>query len=222
MREKSIFVDPNAPRIGPQLTDVPNCPHCGVSAPVLIQCWASSEKLPRADKQPSSHWAAYRCTTCGHVVTAKGKPDDKASNAVIDAYFPAVWEPSTTLPQRVSAYLRQARATLRSPDASVVMSASAIDAMMKDNGLVDGSLYSRIEAAVKSGVLTQRMADWAHRVRLDANNPRHADANTRHMSAEDAQRAFDFAEALGEFLYVLPSRMPPKLNDEQIAAAPAS
>jgi hypothetical protein len=90
------------------------------------------------------------------------------------------------------------------------MSASSIDAMLKEHGLKDGTLYARIDEAVKAGVLTQKMADWAHRVRLDSNNPRHVDEKNPHMSPEDAKRAFDFANALAEYLFILPSRMPPK------------
>jgi hypothetical protein len=127
------------------------------------------------------------------------------------AYYPAIWAPHESLPEGVTRFLSQARNTLANPDASVVMSASAIDAMLKEHGLVEGSLYKRIDEAVGTGVLTKRMAEWAHRVRLDANNPRHADGAVPPTSADDAQRAFDFAEALSEYLYVLPSRMPPKV-----------
>jgi hypothetical protein len=123
--------------------------------------------------------------------------------------FPAAWEVDEIVPERIRSYLSQAHQTLSAPDASVVMSASSIDAMLKDNGLIDGSLYHRIDRAVGEGILTQKMADWAHRVRLDANNPRHADNATPHMTREDARRAFDFANALTEYLYVLPSKMPP-------------
>ncbi|MCP4320024.1 MAG: DUF4145 domain-containing protein [Hyphomicrobiales bacterium] len=98
------------------------------------------------------------------------------------------------------------------PDASVVMSASAIDAMLKDRGLVEGSLYERIEKAVSAGILTQGIADWAHLVRLDSNKPRHADKDDPHMAPEEAQRAFDYAKAIAEILYVLPSKMPSPQN----------
>lgn len=205
----------NPPRLTEQLTAVANCPHCGVNAPVLARVWTSSHQVPRADGQPASVWGAYRCTTCGHVVTAKGTPGDPVANSIIVAYFPAVWAPDDALPESVANYLRQARNTLANPDASVVMSAAAIDAILKDNKLSDGSLYTRIEKAVQEGLLTKRMAEWAHRVRLDANNPRHADAKSPHMSQDDARRAFDFAEALGAFLYVLPGRMPPSNEPEK-------
>jgi len=135
---------------------------------------------------------------------------EKVANPMVAKIFPDVWHVSELVPERVRNYLAQAHHTLSAPDASVVMSASSIDAMLKDNGLSEGSLYSRIERAVTDGILTQKMADWAHRVRLDANNPRHADNQTPHMTTEDAKRAFDFANALTEYLYLLPSRMPPE------------
>jgi len=130
------------------------------------------------------------------------------SNPIIEECFPPAWTPSSALPTRVAHYLKQARQTMASPDASVVMSASAIDAMLKEHELKDGSLYKRIDDAVTQGILTKGMAQWAHRVRIDSNNPRHADEEAAPMSLEDARRAFDFAEALAEILFVLPSRMP--------------
>lgn len=153
-------------------------------------------------------WAVYRCTTCGHLITAKGRPGEHAGNAFIEACYPAVWSPHSSLPVAAATYLLQARNTLANADASVLMSSAAIDAMLKDQKLRDGSLHKRIEEAVEQGILTKTMAAWAHRVRLDANQPRHADENVPHMTREDAERAFEFADALGTFLYVLPSKMP--------------
>jgi hypothetical protein len=80
--------------------------------------------------------------------------------------------------------------------------------MLKDMDLHDGSLYERINRAVERGLITKGMADWAHRVRLNANNPRHADDKRPHLTHADAKRAFDYAVALAEILYVLPIRMP--------------
>ncbi len=197
-------------RMGNHLLGISNCPHCGISAPLLMRCWSSDGPLARNDGGIPSRWAVYRCNSCGHIVSAKGRPNENVSNALVDQIFPDVWQVDEIVPARVRNYLHQAHQTLASPDASVVMAASSIDAMLKDNGLTDGSLYSRIEKAVADGILTQNMAEWAHRVRLDSNNPRHADEDTPHMSIDDARRAFDFANALTEYLYLLPSRMPPK------------
>lgn len=196
-------------RMSDLLKDVQNCPHCGIASPLLQTVWQSEMQIPRSDNGRPSIWAAYRCTTCGQIVTAKGREGDGESNPMIVQIFPDIWEVSDLVPERVRNYLAQAHRTLSAPDASVVMSASSIDAVLKDNNLTEGSLYKRIDQAVKDGILTQKMADWAHRVRLDANNPRHADEQTPHMTSEDAKRAFDFANALTEYLYLLLSKMPP-------------
>ena len=169
--------------------------------------------VERADGGVRAHWGVFRCTTCGHLVSAKGAEGQNVSNPGVVQIYPDVWEVAEVVPERVRNYLDQAHRTLSAPDASVVMSASSIDAMLKEHELNEGSLYKRIDEAVEEGILTQKMADWAHRVRLDANNPRHADNHTPHMSDEDARRAFDFANALTEYLYVLPSRMPEEQSE---------
>ena len=51
------------------------------------------------------------------------------------------------------------------------------------------------------------MAHWAHEVRLDANDQRHADQAADLPTTEDAKRVIDFASAFAEFLFVLPSRV---------------
>jgi hypothetical protein len=195
---------------GDELQGISNCPHCGISSPLLLKVWASQKKIPRGDGGPTSIWAVHRCTTCGHLITARGEAGALVDNPVIAAVYPEVWEPSALVPEKVRSYLAQAHRTLSAPDASVVMSSSSIDAMLKNEGLTTGSLYERIDEAVASGLLTSSMAQWAHRVRLDANNPRHVDEAKPNMSPEDALRAFDFAKALTEYLYILPSRMPPE------------
>ena len=101
----------------------------------------------------------------------------------------------------------QAQETLTSPSASVLMSAAAVDAMLKEKGLKEGSLYSRIEQAATEGLITKDMAALAHDVRLDANSERHVDERASPPTSEDAQRCFDFAEALAEMIFVLPKRV---------------
>lgn len=97
--------------------------------------------------------------------------------------------------------------TIHAPDAAAVMAGSAVDAMLKAKGYTEGSLYARIGEALKQGVLTQGMADWAHEVRLGSNRPRHADSDEPHVLPEEARQSVDFAEALGNFLFVLTARI---------------
>ena len=88
-----------------------------------------------------------------------------------------------------------------------MLAASAVDAMLKHRGLTEGSLYVRIEKAVEEHLITAEMSKWAHAVRLDANDQRHADQAASLPTEADAQRSIDFAAALGEILFVLPARV---------------
>ena len=88
-----------------------------------------------------------------------------------------------------------------------MLAASAVDAMLKQRGYVEGTLYKRIEKAAGDHVLTSEMAPWAHAVRLDANDQRHADEAAVLPTPEDAKRVLEFALALGEYLFVLPARI---------------
>jgi hypothetical protein len=88
-----------------------------------------------------------------------------------------------------------------------MLTASAVDALLKDKGYKDGSLNVRIDTAAKDHLITTEMAAWAHEIRLDANDQRHADDNAKLPSAADAAKVIEFASALAQFLYVLPARV---------------
>ena len=82
------------------------------------------------------------------------------------------------VPERAKNYLRQAVDSLHAPSGAVMLAASAVDAMLKNKGYKDGSLYARIDDAAAKHLITPDMAAWAHDVRLDANDERHADESS--------------------------------------------
>ena len=81
-----------------------------------------------------------------------------------------------------------------------MLAASSVGAMLKAKNLKDGTLYERIDKAAQEHLITNDMAAWAHQVRLDANDQRHADEASPLPKEEDARRCVDFTLALGEFL----------------------
>jgi hypothetical protein len=83
--------------------------------------------------------------------------------------------------------------------------ASSVDAMLKEKGLKGGSLYARIGEAATSHLITEEMKAWAHEVRLEANDQRHADEDASLPTQDDARRVIEFAQALAQFLFVLPA-----------------
>jgi hypothetical protein len=139
---------------------------------------------------------------------------------VIARYFPAMASVDAAVVPSAARYLKQALETRYAPDACVLMCASAIDAMLKDKGVAEGTLKQRIDLALEQRLIPTALSIWAHRVRLDANDTRHADVASGGMTAEDAARAIDFANAMANYLYVLPAKMPS--TDESLTVATAS
>jgi len=180
---------------------IERCPHCSVANPNL----ARKHHLETHDHagQSKRTWSVYVCGRCGGVVAAWAA----GHNQEIGAYFPATKSVKDDIPEKPRAYLQQATESLHAPAGAVMLSASAVDAMLKLKGFVTGSLYDRIEKAAKDHLITKDMATWAHDVRLDANDQRHADQDAALPSHADAARAIDFALALAEILFVLPGRV---------------
>jgi len=116
-------------------------------------------------------------------------------------------ELSEEIPATARRYLHQAQESLHAPDGAVMLAASAVDAMLKAKGYRDGSLYSRIKKAAEDHLITPDMALWSDHVRLEANNPRHVDEAEPHATQEAAKQAVEFAAALANILFVLPSRV---------------
>lgn len=128
-------------------------------------------------------------------------------DAEVIEYYPSSTQVDDAIPERARSYLAQALDSISAPSGAVMLAASSVDAMLKAKDLKKGSLYSRIDQAVEANLITPDMAQWAHDVRLDANDERHADETMPLPGAEDARRAVDFAMALGQFMFVLPARV---------------
>lgn len=178
------------------------CPHCQVHRPQLLRRF--NEQTVDYTGLVKRQWSSYLCVTCGGVTIASAQQD----GANVVQVFPlAPDEVDSAIPDKAREFLRQAKASLSQAAGAVMLAASSVDAMLKEKAYKQGSLYERIEQAAKDHLITEDMKKWAHQIRIDANDQRHADLAAALPTQEDARRCIDFAEALGEFLFVLPSRV---------------
>jgi hypothetical protein len=152
-------------------------------------------------------WRTYQCKTCGGMVMAVAPSVRGFGQLDITHIWPAPQSVNETVPDRARAFLEQAIASVHAPAGAVMLTASSVDAMLKEKGLKQGSLYKRIDTAAEQHLITAEMALWAHEVRLDANEQRHADEDAVMPNEADASRAIEFATALAQFLFVLPARV---------------
>jgi Domain of unknown function (DUF4145) len=186
------------------------CPHCNVDNPNLTQtCRFETNSFNGLDHRV---WVTYACQRCGGVTTAW----TYVGYVEIEQMYPNAISLDSSIPDRAKAYLDQAIDSLHAPAGSIMLSASSVDAMLKDKGYREGSLNSRINKAVNDHLITKEMAEWAHEVRLDANDQRHADELANLPTEKDAQISIDFTLALAQFLYVLPSRVQQGIEKSKI------
>ncbi|GGD14426.1 DUF4145 domain-containing protein [Hyunsoonleella pacifica] len=177
------------------------CPHCKIDSPSLREL--HSFPTQATDAKNGRIWKIYSCQRCGGVVSAYSW----TQGGYVEKYYPESESLSDSIPFKAKSFLEQAINSIHAPSGAIMLCASSVDAMLKEKGYNQGSLYSRINTAVTDHLITDNMATWAHEVRLDANDERHADEDADLPDSDDAQKAIDFTIALGEYLFVLPSRI---------------
>jgi hypothetical protein len=184
--------------------DLERCPHCKVHRPHLVRRWF--ERTEHHGGQLSRFWAAFVCQSCGGVVLC-GAPVLREHRFEINEIYPSVDQPDEAIPERARHYLSQAIDSVHAPSGAIVLAASAVDAMLKAKNYKQGSLYDRIDKAAEDHLITAEMATWAHEVRLDANDERHADEDAPLPTTKEAHKAIRFTSAFAEYLFVLPTKV---------------
>ena len=172
------------------------CPHCNIALPNLLE--VGKYQVPSSDRTVY----LLRCKTCSMPVSVVADPWGHVVTT-----WPKTVTYSKDIPERARNRLIDARETLANPSPCIMCCNAAVDWMLKEKGLVEGSLYSRIDKAAEEHLITDDMKAWAHEIRLSSNIERHADVNEADPTREEAQRCLNFAEALAELLFVLPERV---------------
>ena len=196
------------------LYHIDRCPQCGVSLPLLTLI-SKPDKHYTTSFNETFWFFTVKCSKCRRHVLCYGETD--RSNTLSDdetpdrisllQTFPSIESAAVEIPEKPRRFFDQALQSIHAPDGALMLSASAIDAMLKDKGYKDGSLNNRIDKAADAGLLTEQMKAWAHEIRLSANEPRHSDDAFDGATESQAQQAIQFTKALAEYLYVLPQRV---------------
>ena len=188
------------------------CPHCGVDQPNLTLQYQTSTQTFNGNNLRK--WAFYLCHRCGGIVMVNGI--NNAKIVEVQEIFPSLISIHESIPHKAAIYLRQALNSLHSPSGAIMLAGSAIDSMLKNKGYMDGSLYSRINKAADDHIITSSMSKWAHQVRIESNEERHADEYASCPTDIEAKRSVDFALALAQFLFILPSLVEKGIEDSKI------
>jgi hypothetical protein len=108
-------------------------------------------------------------------------------------------------PNNIKRYWVQAHDTAASEnwDAATVMARSALQQAVRDHGAKGSNLRAEIDDLAGRGVLPSHMKDWAHELRLLANESAHPDNSTT-PNQTDVSDILSFLDFLLVYLYTLP------------------
>jgi hypothetical protein len=184
-----------------QRLELKRCPHCDIANPNVTKVHEFMSN--NTSKNNARTWKTYMCEDCGGAII--GSRNNQYVTAL--EIFPASKSVDKSIPDKAKQFLSQSLETIHAPAGSIMLSASSIDAMLKEKGYKDGSLYSRIKKASEDHLIIEGMSEWARQIRLEANDQRHADESASLPTEEEAKRILEFAFALAEFLFVLPNKV---------------
>ncbi|MCY3624609.1 MAG: DUF4145 domain-containing protein [Candidatus Dadabacteria bacterium] len=110
------------------------------------------------------------------------------------------------LPENVNMYYLEAVNSVKSsPNAAGAMFRKTLDTGLKKiDPEAKGRLIDRIKSAAKTGKITQDMADWADRIRLDGNDAAHEEDPFTHQEAEELHL---FTRLVMMYLFSLPGML---------------
>src|SRR5580693_4195602 len=137
--------------LSPQLV-LDRCPHCNVHTPLLNSL--HTYETNNSKNENRRVWMIYKCSSCGGIATAFARNP----GSEVEKIYPAAGGIAADVPNPAREYLKQAIESLSAPVGAVMLAASAVDAMLRTKGLIDGSLYARIDQAAATHLITAEMA----------------------------------------------------------------
>ena len=171
---------------------------------------------PAANQNEQNFWHLFQCVICKDLILVRSPDRDHTSVwtevgvRTLEIWPKPEFELDVSIDPRVRKYLKQARGSLAQPDGSVMLCASALDIMLTKVGINktnNNNLASRIRRAAQEHIITDDMAEWAHEIRMVANDSRHPEENAEDLTITDAKQSLEFATVLAELLFVLPARV---------------
>ena len=169
------------------------------------------KKKPNSEKK--LNFDVYKCVSCAGFVHVLWSAE--GWNGGLHAFEVLPWplrtkpEPPEHWPAEISRFWVQAHDTAASEnwDAAAVMARSALQQAVRSQGASGGNrnnLQTEIDDLSNRGILPPHMKEWAHELRLLANDSAHPSGSTTESSQQDVSDILEFLDFLLVYLYNLP------------------
>ncbi len=183
------------------------CAFCGERGN-FNRVFHAEKKKPNSDKR--LNFDVYRCGNCAGFVHVLWSASEWGGG--LHSFRVLPWpigkpEPPEHWPESIKRYWVQAQDSASSEnwDAAAVMARSALQQALRDQGAKGSSLKAEIDDLADKGALPPHIREWAHEVRLLANESAHPDGSeTVSPSRVEVSDIFSFLDFLLVYLYNLP------------------
>jgi hypothetical protein len=190
------------------------CPFCREKGNFSLEHHAEKKK-PNSSKR--LNFDLYRCQNCAGFVQVLWSAAG-FSHGMQGLYdyrvqpFPLSGkpEPSPNWPEGMTRFWIQAHDSLGNEnwDAANLMARSALQFVVREKGAKNGNLKSQIDDLGANGVLHPLMKEWAHEVRLLANESAHpTDPMPPSVTPQDVRDIISYLDFLMFYLYDLPEQI---------------
>jgi len=189
------------------------CPFCDEKGNFAL-AHHEEKKKPNFDKR--LNFDMYQCRNCMgfiHVLWSAGASSLRPrfyGYQVLPWPLKAKPEASENWPEGMRRFWIQAHDSLTREnwDAANLMARSALQFVVREREAKGGTLFAQIDDLAAKGVLNPLMKDWAHEVRLLANESAHPEAPVpADLDPQDVREAVNFLDFLLLYIYDLPKQI---------------
>lgn len=190
------------------------CPFCGERGNFALEHHAEKKK---SNSRKRLNFDLYRCNNCFGFVQVLWSAGELSQGAYgLYGYRVQPWplsgkpEPSENWPEGMKRFWVQSHDSMKSEnwDAAAIMARSALQFVVVERGAAGGNLKAQIEDLTAQGVLHPLMKDWAHELRLLANESAHpAQDSSAPPDPQDVRDIVNFLDSFLLYLYDLPAQI---------------
>lgn len=169
--------------------------------------------------KPSGHktlnYDTLKCGHCGNYMFAFWSANSSSiGRDGIHSYKVLPWYQSTTghpghWPADIGNYWVEAKRSVEGKNwtAAAIMARSAVQLVVRSHGAIGKNLKEEIDDMASKGLILPSMKDFAHEVRVLANEGTHPQPGSKGTSEKDAKDAVEFLSFLLTVMYDLPKEI---------------
>jgi hypothetical protein len=188
------------------------CAFCGEEGSFEIIQHLEREKPGNRFKK--LNYDTLKCGHCGNYMFAFWSAASGGGGSGIHDYQLLPWHRSTTShpkhwPPDIGSYWVEARRSIEGKNwtAAALMARSAVQLVARSHGAKGKNLKEEIDDLANKGQILPSMRDFAHEVRVLANDGTHPQPGTSGTSEKDAKDVVEFLSFLMTVMYNLPKQI---------------